>query len=240
MKSPSPTETRALRLMRDLGASIRLRGSFVPPEGSELTEEDLKWKHGAELRVEDRHVKSMAKAGWVKRPADGEPFRITDAGISVVENIDPANFKPKTSNLTAEDIKDRLENWHNRKFGWLFYKEILLEERILDAYALNQWGVKRVVAYEIKVTREDFLSELRQPEKRSMGLKWSNIFYFILPSGIAVDSEIPPEAGFKELRPNGYIHTVRDAPWTEMERPSWAMVMHLINRYYEDRLDKQG
>lgn len=37
------------------------------------------------------------------------------------------------------------------------------------------------VCYEVKISRADFLSELKQPIKRRIGLRYSNEFYFVTP-----------------------------------------------------------
>ena len=37
------------------------------------------------------------------------------------------------------------------------------------------------VCYEVKTSRADFLSELKQPLKRRIGMRYSNEFYFVTP-----------------------------------------------------------
>jgi hypothetical protein len=51
----------------------------------------------------------------------------------------------------------------------------------LDAFALNtlpHMATKRVCD-EVKTSRADFLSELKRPIKRRMGMHYSNEFYFV-------------------------------------------------------------
>jgi hypothetical protein len=51
----------------------------------------------------------------------------------------------------------------------------------LDAFALNTLShiaMKRV-CYEVKTSREDFLSELKRPLKRRIWMRYSNEFYFL-------------------------------------------------------------
>lgn len=68
----------------------------------------------------------------------------------------------------------------------LFGENSVLSERRIDAFALNLWPSKHYqrVAFEIKVSRSDFLGELRHPAKRTHALFLSNIFWFVLAPGI--------------------------------------------------------
>lgn len=62
----------------------------------------------------------------------------------------------------------------------------VLADRRIDAFALNLWPSKHYqrVAFEIKVSRSDFLGELHHPEKRTQALFLSNVFWFALAPGI--------------------------------------------------------
>ena len=68
-----------------------------------------------------------------------------------------------------------------------------LTATILDALE------KRHEGNEIKVSRADFLAEIkRKPLKRRAGLRLSNESYFVAPKGIIEIDELPPEAGLLE------------------------------------------
>ena len=54
------------------------------------------------------------------------------------------------------------------------------------------------VCYEVKTSRADFLSELKRPLKRRIGMRYSNEFYFVTPAGLISLAEIPPECGLVE------------------------------------------
>src|SRR5215471_5084798 len=70
---------------------------------------------------------------------------------------------------------------------WLFFRELRVgtgrqngNAQRLDAFALNtlpHTTMKRV-CYEVKISRADFLSELKRPLKRRIGLRYSNESYF--------------------------------------------------------------
>lgn len=70
-------------------------------------------------------------------------------------------------------------------------------DRYLDALAMDTWpsgGLLRI-AYEIKISRGDFLRELAQPEKRAWGVEISNQFWFVCAPDVAKIEEIPEGCG---------------------------------------------
>jgi hypothetical protein len=109
----------------------------------------------------------------------------------------------------------------------------------VDAFAMHCWPSKRFlrVAYEIKVSRGDFLRELKDPLKRRPGLLISNQFYFLCCPGVAKAEEIPADCGLlvarKTQEPRGWLWDIREAvpalPRDEMG-VSWAFVASLARR----------
>lgn len=164
---------------------------------------------------------------------------------------------------TAITLLDIVEaSLHSRQSEWLFYRELRVgtgrrnaSTQRLDAFALNtlpHTGMRRV-CYEIKISRGDFLCELKHPLKRRVGMRYSNEFYFVTPPGLVSLHEIPAECGLIEAgtvrlhdyqetvgRQAGYFHldpasggfcvmTV-PAQWRDTPGPSWqftaAMLRH--------------
>lgn len=70
-------------------------------------------------------------------------------------------------------------------------------QRYVDAFAFNLYPSKKHwrVAYEIKVSRADFLSELNKPEKRAFGFEISNEFWYVVAPGVAKPEEVPQGCG---------------------------------------------
>jgi hypothetical protein len=79
---------------------------------------------------------------------------------------------------------------HPSASEWLFLRELRVGTRRqngrgqrIDAFALNtlpHTAMKRV-CYEVKTSRADFLSEIKRPLKRRIGMRYSNEFYFAHP-----------------------------------------------------------
>jgi hypothetical protein len=55
-------------------------------------------------------------------------------------------------------------------------------------------AMKRV-CYEVKTSSGDFLSELKHPIERRIGMRYSNEFYFVTTAALVSVGEIPPECG---------------------------------------------
>ena len=133
----------------------------------------------------------------------------------------------------------------------------------VDGFALNSLphtGMKRV-CYEVKVSRCDYLAELKNPLKRRIGMRYSNEFYFVTPAGLIASAEVPAECGLIEAgfaRPDEWrVHLSRQAgffhyepatseyclitvpaPWRDTPGPTWQLTAAMLRhqrRQLEDR-----
>ena len=143
---------------------------------------------------------------------------------------------------------------------WLFLRELRVGTgrqnsgaQRLDAFALNtlpHMAMKRV-CYEVKTSRADFLSELKRPLKRRIGMRYSNEFYFVTPADLVRMAEVPPECGlveagyatfaeWKELirrhagffnydpETRAYCMITVPAPWRDTPGPTWQLVAAML------------
>jgi len=77
--------------------------------------------------------------------------------------------------------------------------------RFIDAFLWDLWpsgGLTRR-AFEIKVSRQDFLSELKKPEKRMWAMEISHEFWFVCAPGICDKSEVPEGCGLMVVTGKG-------------------------------------
>ena len=146
---------------------------------------------------------------------------------------------------------------HPSASEWLFLRELRFGTarqyggaQRLDAFALNTFphmAMKRV-CYEVKTSRADFLSELKRPLKRRIGMRYSNEFYFVTPAALVSLTEIPPECGLVEAgyatfsewrdligRHAGSSITIPKpgritvaAPWRDTPGPTWQLVAAMM------------
>lgn len=130
----------------------------------------------------------------------------------------PIHMVPK---MTSSELIDILTRFYTRRNipgaeAWVVFTELMdnMTSGRIDLYVMSIWesqGMERI-AYEVKVSRGDFLRELKQPYKRSMALKYSHRYYFATPPGLIKKEELPPEAGLVEVYPDGKVHFKQRAP----------------------------
>ena len=136
--------------------------------------------------------------------------------------------------------------------AWAFFGDLRLgtgfrqdSAQTIDAFAVALWPSKGSgsYAYEIKVSRSDFLRELKQPLKRRLALRFSNMFWFVTPEGLVRLEEVPIECGLLEVRRNQTpklfdadpdrpwrSHVVVPAPWRDVPAPTWNLFAAVARR----------
>jgi hypothetical protein len=71
---------------------------------------------------------------------------------------------------------------------------------MIDAWAMpRSWSHPAVTAYEIKISRSDFVRD----NKWQKYLACCNLFYFVAPTGIIDPNELPAEVGLMEVSKTG-------------------------------------
>ena len=110
--------------------------------------------------------------------------------------------------ITSSEIVELL----NQKYPppqWAFFEELRVgtgyknrkegknPEQRMDAWAINCYPSKQfaTIAFEVKVSRSDYLHEIANPDKRKQAIQLSNEFYFVVPSGLVSAEEVPGECG---------------------------------------------
>lgn len=149
---------------------------------------------------------------------------------------------------------------HASRAEWQFLRELKtgISKRNgsiqrLDAFALNTLAhtAMRRICYEVKVSRADYLSELKRPLKRRIGMRYSNEFYFVTPACLVDISEVPSDCGLLEAgfatfeewkilcqRHAGFFHYDPErqsycmmtipAPWRDTPGPTWQLVAAML------------
>jgi hypothetical protein len=107
------------------------------------------------------------------------------------------------------------------------------------------------VCYEVKMSRSDFLGEIRRPLKRRIGMRFSIEFYFVTPGGMLAHEEVPSDCGLIEIgqanteesrrlvrRNEGFFSLQPDtgvfcivavpAPWRDTPGPTWQFVAAML------------
>lgn len=101
--------------------------------------------------------------------------------------------------ITARTIEPLLQRKHTDD---VYYTEVSIDggRRRMDAWAMKKsWANPLVTAYEIKVSRSDFLNDHKMQDY----MDYCNEIYVVAPKGVLGLNEIPEEFGYLEVSANG-------------------------------------
>jgi hypothetical protein len=103
--------------------------------------------------------------------------------------------------ITAADIRDRLRSYYGAA-EWALLFEVLdatgaRNTRSADALAMNTWPSRGLAVHgiEIKVSRSDFLNELRRPAKAETIARYCDYWWVAAPEDIVKPGEVPEAWG---------------------------------------------
>jgi hypothetical protein len=106
--------------------------------------------------------------------------------------------------MEASFIANALKEQRHPSQSWIFATEVNTHTgyahqhqggpggiRRIDAFALALWPSKNFqrIAYEIKVSRTDWLNEIKDPMKRAQAWYLSNEFWFAIPKDVFKDED---------------------------------------------------
>jgi len=144
--------------------------------------------------------------------------------------------------VKAADLLELLRRRHSDPQEWVFCSEVPdgtggQLNRFIDAFAINCFHSNDLlkIAYEIKVSRGDFLRELKHDYKRRHAMMLSNQFYFVTPKGLVTPEEIPFDCGLMEAWA-GALEVVVKAPKRSTHPPSWTFLVSLCRRLAKGKI----
>ena len=141
------------------------------------------------------------------------------------------------SPISAKEIVELLRQKHQHP--WCFFHELRLgtgyakkAQKRVDAFAIHSYPSSKFlkIAYEIKISKSDFLSEIKNPKKRIAALELSNQFYFCGPSTAITASLVPPECGLIEVTENHSLKVIKEAPYRDCKPPEWLFFAAISRR----------
>ena len=206
------------------------RGNTIVSSKDAMGRRYSRWNnHRGKARAGKPNVgtfKAFRKRKWIEEE-DVNSWRISELGTEVANsiNLEDDYYRVTKLKVTANDILDALESYYSQA-GFVLIREVSIAyqgERRADALVLGR-GNEIVIIDEVKVSRQDFLHELADDEKRQRALDISSQFNFAAPQGMISKDELPPEAGLLEMDKKGKIHPTVPAPHRRPEPPTWAIV----------------
>lgn len=121
---------------------------------------------------------------------------------------------------------------------WAFMEEVAPKTgggtRYADGIAVNLWSSRghAVHGFEIKVSRSDWLRELKQPEKAEDVYAYCDHWWIVAPKGVVKDGELPPTWGLMDLRESGLVISV-NAPRLEPKPITRGFFASLMRRGHD-------
>lgn len=126
--------------------------------------------------------------------------------------------------LTAEDVKRRLRERYPLQDGWITMAEVTppKTQRRFDLVAIMGWQSRghEVLGFEVKVSRSDWLAELKDPAKADPLVRLCSRWWIAAPPNVVWAEELPPAWGLLVIHPE-QIRAAKQAPqlnpdpWTD-------------------------
>lgn len=248
---PSRMEFRILRAMVQYGLRINKRAmhtySFSPhkiePKSNHQIAYELNegkhwrgkdWHFAKQINVQDHHIASMSRRGWIRHRVyqhrwNNDEYSVTDRGREAYDAVLNADFSPSEDHgWDHEGLCNAVCDKLNGSPDVFAFREIAAGSSSVDVMALGVPQAGEATAYEIKVSRADFLAEIREPYKRRGAQIHSQQFFIVTPPGIAHPKDMPDDIGLIEIDSAVRFHVVVDAPtnlFTESKRLKYAWLM---------------
>lgn len=125
----------------------------------------------------------------------------------------------ETKKITAKDMEKYLAEryWDSRQ--WVFLSQVRSStggaSRIADAMAFSMFASTgyEIIGFEIKVSRSDFLSELKDMSKSDEIMSYCDKWYLVVSDAkIVQDGELPKNWGLLVLKDGKLIQKTRPVP----------------------------
>lgn len=153
----------------------------------------------------------------------------------------------------TEEILNALMNYYNGTQGHtsVIFPELRLgsgysdiAQRRIDLFVISSEKGNYTTAFEIKVSRQDFLKDIKDPLKQRGARLYSSNFFYVAPQGMIKIDEVPVWAGLKEYDfETKKFKTTIPAPLLSRNTPSWGLICSLVRRVnnvlYMDKIEEQ-
>lgn len=190
-------------------------------------------------------IRKLNREGWIYTPVENSFYSLSPEGLEALDRFrGDERAKPKIP-LSMFEITKALHTWLEAMdpgSTWVMISELPVEDthtkRFIDLFAicieptgahLNNWRI----SFEIKQSRADLLTELKDLDKRIPSMAIANQFYFVTPVGIAKPEEIPMNCGLIEISQEG-VHVLLEASAQSTDPPTWLDVARILRIVLKD------
>lgn len=142
------------------------------------------------------------------------------------------------TDIILEELKKR---YSNQNICNIFFPELRLgsgysdiAQRRIDLFMISSEKGNYTTAFEIKVSRGDFLKDIKNYLKQRGARLYSSHFYYVAPKNMIKSEEIPLWAGLIEYDfETKQFQTIIPAPLQSRNMPSWSLICSLVRRVNE-------
>lgn len=151
----------------------------------------------------------------------------------------------------TQDVIDALRRRYPAKKGWATVAEVavggglgayrvgdavLSSSQRIDFFAVGTWPTNNFerIAFEVKVSRSDFLREMASPSKREAAMLLSSRFFFAAPKGLIYPDEVPDGCGLLAMTCRGFTQELAAPVRNEPPLPA-AFVASLVRTATDQR-----
>jgi hypothetical protein len=139
----------------------------------------------------------------------------------------------KPASMPAQQVLTVLREKHFRDGAYAMLREVRNRtgygrERYADALVISLWPSRGIyfAGVEVKVSRGDWLSELRQPEKSAEIQKFCRYWWVATPPGVVEEHELPETWGHIEV--TAKCKVTKAAPALKCEEPTATFVASVL------------
>ena len=109
-----------------------------------------------------------------------------------------------------------------------------IAQRRIDLFIISAEKGNYTTAFEIKVSRGDFLKDIKDNLKQRGARLYATNFFYVAPEGLIKPEEVPVWAGLMEYSfEDQRFRTKVPAPLSSRNTPSWGLVCSLVRRVNE-------
>lgn len=109
-----------------------------------------------------------------------------------------------------------------------------IAQRRIDLFMISAEKGNYTTAFEIKVSRGDFLKDIKDNLKQRGARLYATNFFYVAPEGLIKPEEVPVWAGLMEYSfEDQRFRTKVPAPLSSRNTPSWGLVCSLVRRVNE-------
>ncbi len=118
-----------------------------------------------------------------------------------------------------------------------------IAQRRIDMFIVSSEKGNLTSAFEIKVSRQDFTKDIKDPLKQRGARLYANNFFYVAPKGLIKIEEIPLWSGLLEYDfEEDKFYTTVPAPLSTRNNPSWGLICSIVRKIrsqtYVDKLQE--